>query len=805
MKFQAKKRHLLTHNFYFKSTIIISVITTIFTLFTFFNLAGCNKTISEQSQLKETATTTETNSSTTETISLETKIETTTTIQDKLFDIRNVTEQQRNEARKLFPSHITSAFLEGTMEPPEGFDSCIEAQIGKNRLDEIRKGLSKPTGEENDIAALCLMSLGINPDLLLSGSFITSVKNVESKYKVAPGNLSGWFKEGQEADIMLSGFGFNNSGGPLSFNHPKGIATDGKRLLLADGNNNRILIWNNLPNGNTPPDIVLGQPDFNTNEPGDGPNQMNWPVGVATDGTRVVVADTNNDRILIWNKFPTSNGQSADIILDGKAGREDIRVNKSTFTWPWGIWTDGKKLVISSTFGGYVLIWNTFPIKNNQPADIFLTAGGKIGTPRTITSNGKYLIVGDHNAKETSSEIGNFFWKEFPTKDDQPFDFFAPDPIDKKGAWMTGDFTSDDKLIMIGSTLHIWDLPPSSEDDKPSISISEKAYRFIGGDGASLAIAGNKVYISLYNANCIVGYNNIPNDLQAKPDFSIGSPDINTNTLETNYFITNGVLATNGENLLVSSDFDKKLYVWKKIPDENGAWPDLVYSLSEEFWDNALWENIFALAGKTSVVIWKNLPLDGQKPDITFEDNIGGISLKDLKGVALDDKYFYLSDNEANKVYIWQGIPDGRTPPIYSLSVNGPWRLSSDGNYLVVTSIFNHTVNIYKVSELSSNSKPVIVIGEKIKMFNLPQNAIVSKGSLFIADTGFHRVQIWKNIKDAINGKEPDVILGKGGPNIPPMPTRNSFFNPAGLAFDGSYLWVSELKFSFRILRFSVK
>ena len=27
-------------------------------------------------------------------------------------------------------------------------------------------------------------------------------------------------------------------------------------------------------------------------------------------------------------------------------------------------------------------------------------------------------------------------------------------------------------------------------------------------------------------------------------------------------------------------DFDEKLYVWKNLPDESGAWPDIVYDLS---------------------------------------------------------------------------------------------------------------------------------------------------------------------------------------------------------------------------------
>ena len=729
--------------------------------------------------------------------------------------------QQPEEARKLYPPHITQGLLTGAILAPDGFDDCVSVSLGQARLKALCSGAAIPTGIENDMAATCLLKFDIPPESLVS-QFPTApdlgnsppgvvtqgphgaleVSKVDSNYRVTQGNPSGWFTSGQEADIMLSGFDFDNSGGPLSFNHPKGIASDGVRLLLVDGNNNRVLIWNNLPTGNTPPDVVLGQPDFTSNSPGTGRHQMNWPVGVSTDGTRVVVADTYNDRILIWTQFPTSNATPANIVLDGRADSIPFgQPSKTCFAWPWGVWTDGEKLVISSTGGSYVLIWNTFPFQDNQPADVYLTGGGDMGTPRTITSNGECLIVGDHNAKNTGQSIGNFFWSTFPVKDDEPYDFFSPDPLDFRGAWMTGDFSPDGRLLMLGSTLHIWETFPASARDLPTVSISD--FKFAGGDGASLAIAGEKIYVSMYNGNRVVVYNSIPTKSSEKPDFALGSPDIYTNTLDTRYSITNGVPATDGKSLFVSSDFDCKLYVWKQLPDQSGAYPDAVYTLPEPPWDNVLWNDTLVLAGRDTVFMWRELPLDGQLPDAILRGGIGGILFQDLKGVAMDDRYFYLSDTDANKVYVWNGIPDPDTPPQFSISVDGPWRLSSDGDYLAVTSIFNHAIYLYKVADLSANAQAFSVGGRGT--FNLPQNAIVAQGRLFVGDTGFNRVQIWRDLTEAINGRNPDVILGKGGPDSSPLALKDSLFWPAGLAFDGSYLWVGEFKFSFRLLRFSVR
>ena len=69
-----------------------------------------------------------------------------------------------------------------------------------------------------------------------------SVEYVDSDYWIPSTAPRQGFVTGQEADIMLSGIDFNNAGGPLLFNHQGVIASDGTRLFLADRNNNRILI-----------------------------------------------------------------------------------------------------------------------------------------------------------------------------------------------------------------------------------------------------------------------------------------------------------------------------------------------------------------------------------------------------------------------------------------------------------------------------------------------------------------------------------------------------------------------------------
>jgi len=627
-------------------------------------------------------------------------------------------EDYLDRAESLYSEgRYTEAFLE--LQNAQTFLIKIFIQPGVKEKVEISYGGQQIQPPEDIFMGQSLEQIG--------------VEFVDSSYAVASGKTSGFFKTGQKADLMLSGVDFNDAGGPLLFNHPGGIASDGTHLFLADRNNNRILIWNKLPEANIAPDLVLGQKNFTSNDPGDGLDCLNWPVGVTTDGKHVLVADTYNDRILIWNSFPTKNGQPADLVLASSSALPGQRGN---IIWPWGIWTNGEKVVVTSTGAGQVLIWNKFPTVNKQQPDIVLWLKDKFGTPRSIGSDGKHLVIGDHNAFGDSP--GNFFWRSFPIRDNEPYDFFIaeairmvedtfpPPPPEEGMASLTlltpsevfwgPTFTSDGKLLVLGSQLYVWDSFPEDENDAPDLVVGkegpwEQGYHFEAGDGSGLAIVGDKLYLSLSNGNKIVSFNTLPARPDELPDFAVGSPDINTNTLETNFIISNPVPISDGKSLFVSSDFDRKLYIWKNLPDESGTKPDIVYTLPEAPWDNALFGQTLVLAGKRTVYVWKKLPLAGEMPALIFNNHIGNVNFQDLQGVALDDKYFYLADNEANKIYVWEGIPTQNSHPKFSLTTDGPCRLSSDGKYLVVAATLSGpggSIKIYSLKGLSSSSQPII-------------------------------------------------------------------------------------------------
>jgi DNA-binding beta-propeller fold protein YncE len=637
------------------------------------------------------------------------------------------------------------------------------------------------------------------------------MEEVASKYPVAADAKKGRFTTGQPADIVLGAKGFNNSGGPLLFNHPTGLATDGKSLMVADRWNNRVLVWKSAPAKNTPPDFVLGQPDFTSNDPGTGRHQMNWPgnVAMSPDGTRLAVADTDNDRVLIWNSFPTKNAQPADLVIDlaqlagtsqprpigSQPGKRPGFSGGQRFGWPWGVWTDGTKLAVVATRGSAVLVWNALPTRDHQSPDLVLRPQGA-GTPRNITSDGKTVFaVSDHNYGE-DSRPATMVWRGFPTSADQPADFTWRE-------WMKGSFAPDRELVLAGmSKLFIWNSTPRSDEVDADVILRPASYR--NGDGPDAVIANGRLYVANYNGNNVLAWNALPTRDHQPPDFAIGSDTPEQDTWAENFFITNPVVATDGTSLFVTSDFDRKMFVWRRIPDASGAKPDLVVHLPEGPWDNALHGQTLVLAGRNTVYVWKNLPLKGEPPDVTLSGNIGGVQFGELTGVALDAKHLYLADRRAGRIYVWEGIPVTDSEPKCELPVQSAGRLSSDGTWLAAAPFEGSNINLWRVSELANGAQPQRLGGPG--RFNLPGKCVIAHGHMFVADTSFHRVHVWHRVEDALDGRPADALFGaKDDSERKPSIGRDTLFQPATLAFDGARLWVGEFKFSTRVLRFTAK
>ena len=175
----------------------------------------------------------------------------------------------------------------------------------------------------------------------------------------------------------------NNDATQNNLRLPTAVASDGTRLVVADTDHNRVLIWNKIPLvSNANADVVVGQPDFKSVAlPGQTPTakSVRGPQGVWLQNGKLFIADTQNHRVLIYNSIPTQNGAAADVVL----GQPDFttfvqpdisqaRVNATATNMlnPVAVTSDGVKLFVTDLGHNRVLIWNTIPTSNAAPADV---------------------------------------------------------------------------------------------------------------------------------------------------------------------------------------------------------------------------------------------------------------------------------------------------------------------------------------------------------------------------------------------------------------------------------------------------
>jgi hypothetical protein len=179
--------------------------------------------------------------------------------------------------------------------------------------------------------------------------------------------------------------------------HVQQIWTNGTRFLAVDGGNHRVLVWNSYPSSmNQPADLVLGQPTLSGASSATTASGMNSPVGVASDGTRIAVSDYGNNRILVWNSWPTSNGVAANVVL-GQPGfttgtANNGGVSATSLSGPVGIAMADGKLAVADSFNNRILIWHRFPTRNASPADAAVgqwtfttSAASMVSSPKSVS------------------------------------------------------------------------------------------------------------------------------------------------------------------------------------------------------------------------------------------------------------------------------------------------------------------------------------------------------------------------------------------------------------------------------------
>jgi len=625
------------------------------------------------------------------------------------------------------------------------------------------------------------------------------------------------------ATFWLSAAGLGTTTGPATLNHPSSGASDGTRLVVADRFNNRVLVFTRLPDGPAVPDLVLGQPDGTSILPGDGLDEMNWPgaVELTPDGT-LLVGDTENGRVLVWREFPTRTGQPADFAI----AIDDAGAPMPS--WPWGVWSDGERLVVTDTRAGRILVWEAFPTGPGDGPDHVTRQPAGVGTPRNITSDGRSFLIGDENGSQSSC------WSDggppAPNAGRQSHVWRDRLPIGPPDGCVAGWFQGaaiDGGLLALGASgesVAWWstfpvdegsaltrareDLPPPGQPGTPPPAgqagpagppgaAATATHAYLGGDGGDVVVAGDRVYFIEYNGNRVTGWDGFDAATVTGrvPDLSVFDADPDVSTLLRDGIVQNPVPVMVGDRLVVSSDYDARLHVWEGVPGQPGVVADVLVQLGFQPWDNAAAGDDLLIAGRDTVMVWEDFAPDVE-PSRRYLGRVGTVTVSDLRGVGWDGTHLAIADSAAGAVHVFAGLPGDGDVPVRSYAVERPGRLDLvDGTLLIAP----QGPGGIRVVDVTTDAAP----RELPIRTNLPMQARLLPIGLVVADTAFHRVLVYADVAAALAGAAPLVTLGDGGDR--PRAAADGLFLPGAVAQAGPYLLVGEFKFSNRLLGFPLR
>lgn len=331
---------------------------------------------------------------------------------------------------------------------------------------------------------------------------------------------------------------------PSGLRNPTGVATDGNIVVVADTDNNRVLIWNSLPTSNgQPANVVIGQPDFVHNATSVPPTatSLRGPTGVWLAGGKLYVADTQDNRILIYNKIPTTNNVAADVVV-GQPNftsfvQPDLTQSNATpaannMQDPVSVTTDATHMYVADLGQSRVLIFNTIPTTNGASADVV------VGQPNMTSAvdNNSYTI--------TNSTLDS---------DNNP-EGVSPVLCTSNAAFATNQNQTGTQAVDSDGYVYY---PP-----RCAATLSFPRYALSDGTRLYIADGGN---------DRVLVFNTIPTTNGVRADAILGEPDeFSDNTGQnpdgSDAFQTPNALAWDGTNLYVTDTYNVRVVAYTPEP-----------------------------------------------------------------------------------------------------------------------------------------------------------------------------------------------------------------------------------------------
>jgi uncharacterized protein (TIGR03437 family) len=196
------------------------------------------------------------------------------------------------------------------------FNVAVQPDLTKANTDAHANTLLNPVSVSSDGTRLYVADLGNNRVLIWNSIPTTNQKAAD----VVVGQKDMDTGLSNDAPALCPSNGKDTDGKDTfparcgkTLDFPRFALSDGTRLFIADGGNDRVLVYNTIPTQNAAAaDVILGQPDENASVVSSFTDLFHpllrqsaaditpTPTGLAWDGTNLYVTDPANRRVLVF-------------------------------------------------------------------------------------------------------------------------------------------------------------------------------------------------------------------------------------------------------------------------------------------------------------------------------------------------------------------------------------------------------------------------------------------------------------------------------------------------------------------------
>ncbi len=187
-----------------------------------------------------------------------------------------------------------------------------------------------------------------------------------------------------------------------------------KTIAVADSANHRVLIWRDstAPRPDRGPDIILGR---SSESPVPGPATLVNPVSVALDGKRIFVGDASLHRVLVWNSLPSTDDQPADVVL----GQPDFTSKNAvdapdpeSISAPSAMVSDGNNLFVADSASRRILVFS--------PGDLQLSPESAVNSASLVSgpvAPGTLITINGNHFSEATESVASERGEPLPKRD----------------------------------------------------------------------------------------------------------------------------------------------------------------------------------------------------------------------------------------------------------------------------------------------------------------------------------------------------------------------------------------------------